>query len=260
MAVNAQKIRMAFEAGTQDAPHDISTSSTPVFWNGTNLDFQIGLFDGSSLMDISYVDSITLEVKDANSKTALPYMSVTLASDQLDNTVTSDTWADGSQQHAVISFAASETVLPLTADSTTFWMVVSAMINKPGDAEPHQVVFGAGAITCNESGYDQSPPSSVSQPTYLTAQQSDARYAARLDNTQRDARITSLELNKMAASGGTFTGAVALAAGVKITIPSNGLKLTNQISGPTATGSPRVWVQVTGIGASNSTFYLPLYQ
>jgi hypothetical protein len=45
------------------AINGVLTGATPQFWNGVDLQFEIALFYGSTLLAVSNLDSITVDVK-----------------------------------------------------------------------------------------------------------------------------------------------------------------------------------------------------
>jgi hypothetical protein len=172
MAFNAQVIRIAVDvSGVQQPLQDLATSAPPQLWNATNIRFELGFFQNAALVDVSGFESVTLQIKDPNNKIGAAFVSRTISSGDLDNSTTDDTWADGTQQQCVVEFDHTETVMPMAGDTTSFWLVLSAVTTGT-----HMVVLGAGTITFNEAGYEVVGPSSASGDTYYTAQQSDARY------------------------------------------------------------------------------------
>ena len=257
---SAQIMRMILTAGSQDMPQDISTSATPVVWNGTDLSFPFLLQNSDgSIMDVSTVVSVTLEVKDPISKTSAPFITGTVTSASINPSVALADFEAGTAQHGTINFSGSNTRLPMAGDSTAYWLVWSATL-----ASNAQIVFGAGNITFNESGFDTPPPpATVTLPTYLTVAMGDARYEQTIDVTQIWRGIsaaTGTAAQMMPASGGTFTGAVVI--GTTLSIPTNALNIAAQASGPINTGTPAIWIAVTATGsaATGNPYYIPLYQ
>jgi hypothetical protein len=228
-------IRLPLRLDKADVVQDIVTSAAPRFWNGTNVKFQLGFFYGLTLLDLVDFDSVQLQVKDVNSKTGLPYMQKTLSSSSLNNLLSLETWNDGSSQHCEIEFDKTETILPLSSDSTDFWLVVSAIVNDTNAPTAREIVLGAAKITVLESGATYGAPDSVIEPTYLTQAQSDARYLMAIDLTTIEADVATAlaqsataETNAASAlataalamplAGGTFTGNVTFAATKTLTL------------------------------------------
>ena len=239
MNVSVDRIRLALDTSLFTSPTDVVTSAPPQFWNGTNVRFELGLvYNGLIIPDVSNVDSITVLVKDSNSRSGRAMMSKTISSADIDRTVTDATWQDGSKQHVVVAFDHTETVMAVQGIQSNFWMVISAVINS-GTGSPQTIVIGAGTIVVSVGGQSVTTPSSVSSPTYLTADESDARYLATLDLSTVNYNIST----KMPIAGGTFTGVVTFAASA-----------TNFSSDPTsATGYKVAGIRVIGAQGASVT-------
>ena len=59
MQISNQRIRLAIDTAQMGSINDVLTGQSPQFWNGVDLQFELGLFRGSALVDISNLDSIT---------------------------------------------------------------------------------------------------------------------------------------------------------------------------------------------------------
>ncbi len=219
MQISNQRIRLAVDTSQMGGINDVLTGANPQFWNGVDLQIELGIFYGSALVDVSNLDSITVDLKESDPRTGLPLMSRTIASGSLNPALTLNTWNGGApaDAHAVAIFSNAETNLYLFDDAVTFWLVVSALTN---DSPGHKIVLGATPIVVQEGGEGVEPPASVVNPTYYTAAQSDARYAVAVDLTSINNSISTLnsEMTAVTAtastampkSGGTFTGALTV--------------------------------------------------
>lgn len=118
-------------------------SNTPRFYAGTGLSFQLTILDGSSaIRDVADIDDLWVSVF-ANTRTGLAYMEKEISGGALDNTTDATTWNDGTKQHAVVEFTASETELPISSGNTAdFFLVVHGHTT---DGEP--VTFGWTTLT-----------------------------------------------------------------------------------------------------------------
>ena len=219
MQIDNQRIRLAIDTSQMGSINDVLTGGSPKFWNGVDLQFELGIFRGAALVDISNFDSITVDLKDADPRTGLPLMSKTLASGSFNAGLTLDAWNGGASAdcHALLAFTNSETNLDLSDDQVTFWLVVSALTN---DTPAHKIVLGATPITVIEGGEGVTPPSYVATPVYYTAAQADARYQLSVDLTAINAAIATLnsEMTAVTATanaalpkaGGTMSGALTI--------------------------------------------------
>ncbi|HXC98801.1 MAG TPA: hypothetical protein VN048_05625 [Verrucomicrobiae bacterium] len=220
MQIVNQRIRLAIDTSQMGSINDVLTGANPQFWNGVDLQIELGLFYGSTLVDVSNFDSITVDVKEAEPRTGLPIMSQTIASGSLNTGLTLNAWNGGAPAdcHALAVFTNEETNLYLSDDSVTFWLVISALTN---DSPGHKVVLGATPIVVQEGGEGVEPPASVVNPTYYTAAQSDARYSLTVDLTAINSHLTTLDSEVSAVTttanaalpkaGGTMSGALTIA-------------------------------------------------
>lgn len=240
MIISNQRIRLAIDTSQMGAINDVLTGATPQFWNGVDLQFELALFYGASLLAVSNLDSITVELKASDPRTGLPLMSKTIASSALNQSLTLNAWNGGAPGdcHALVVFTNNETNLNLDADSQSFWLVVSAITS---DTPAHKIVLGATPLTVVEGGEGVTPPASVVTPLYYTAAQSDARYTLSVDLTGINSQLATLntEMTSVTATsnaampkaGGTFTGAVTING------LSGVLKATTGLIGGSATTS-----------------------
>jgi hypothetical protein len=208
MQIIADKIRLLLDQATNNPPQDVITSSSPTFWNGTDVRFEIALaLNDLVVTDISNWDSITLLVKDQNSRSGIALMSKTLSSTDIDSTLTDATWADGTKQHIAFDFDHTETVLPIdSSNQTAFWMVITGVFNQTigGVVQAQNIVLAAGNITVKNGGNAITTPVSVTTPTYRTATESDARYQATFDLTD----LTRIANAAVRRTGDIMTGAL----------------------------------------------------
>lgn len=98
--------------------------STPHIWAGVGVEFQFLFRRNGEILDVSNFVSITLTILSAL-RTGLPFMTGTIALAALDQTVTEETWADGSKQHASMSFLGSETGMTGSVDGTEYFLILS---------------------------------------------------------------------------------------------------------------------------------------
>lgn len=219
MQIDNQRIRLAIDTSQMGSINDVITGGSPQFWNGVDLQFELGIFYGSALVDVSNFDSITVDLKMSDPRTGLPLMSQTIASGSLNSGLSLNAWNGGAPAdcHALAVFTNEETNLFLSDDVVSFWLVVSALTN---DSPGHKVVLGATPINVVEGGDGVTPPASVVNPTYYTAAQSDSRYTRAVDLTSINSSIATLNTEMTAVTttansalpkaGGTMSGALTV--------------------------------------------------
>lgn len=241
MIIANQRIRLGIDTSQMGNINDVITGATPQFWNGVDLQFELAIFYGALLADISNFDSITIDLKEADPRTGLPLMSATIGSGQLHETLTLQAWQGGAATdcHALIAFTNEQTNLDLKDDAVTYWLVISAIT---ADSPAHKIVLGATPLNVVEGGEGVEPPASVVEPTYYTAAQSDARYSRTVDLTTINNQLSTLNGEMTAVTttanaalpqaGGTVSGSLTVAGLSGVLKATSGL-----ISGGATTGN-----------------------
>lgn len=182
-----KRIRLKVQTSSSNALIDGLTGSAPYFWRGDDVQFELGLFFGDTLLDVSQYATITLDVKTSANKTGAALMSKTITTENVDNTLTNETWLDGTQQHIVLSFSNTETALNLGgSDGVSYWFVVYGTTN---DSPTRKVVLGAGMVTCMEGGNTGGVSAPPDGQYYITQAASDSRY----NRIGRDGRVNVLD-------------------------------------------------------------------
>jgi hypothetical protein len=127
MNLDSKQIRVQVNTDKLTSFLDVLTGRTPAMWRGNDIDVQIGLFrNGALITDIDALDSITVSIR-AASKTGAILATKTIAYADINRACSASQWTAGTAQHAVASFLNTETRFTLTADPTSFWMVVTAL-------------------------------------------------------------------------------------------------------------------------------------
>lgn len=174
-----QKIRIAADAASFDSPVDAVTRCKPRWWRGGDLEFDLGVFFNGTVVDVTNLASITLEVRAMGAKGAVPaetdapLIGKTVTS--FDDTLNADSWADGSKQHAVVALTAAESNIAAGAA----WLSIFAITN---DNPGRIITLCAGPVQVMEDGSGFAMEPQPVDEVFYTAQQSDARYIAKLTN------------------------------------------------------------------------------
>jgi hypothetical protein len=101
-----QVIRIACDITSKENVLDLNTSAEPQAWWARDLTVQAGVFSGQALLDVSDLQSVTINIKDASNLDGTPLVSKTVTA--FDNTTTGATWQAGTQQHFSVAFTADD--------------------------------------------------------------------------------------------------------------------------------------------------------
>lgn len=165
------KLRIALNVTSKDAIVDVNTGKNAQVWRGTLAQVELALYQGATLVDdLTGIESITLEIRSNEVRSATPYITKTIEAVDLDATLDAATWAAGTKQHALIELDETDTDLPSQGTSAAYWLVISAVLTDG------PVTLGAGVLTIIEDGAGSAGSGSS---TYYTTAQADARYMRR---------------------------------------------------------------------------------
>lgn len=215
--ITSDRVRLAIVQTDKSAIEDFISGNTPTWYNGNDLQFEIGFFTDLSfgaLDDISNIDSITLQIKPLTNKSGAAVMAATLASGDLNDALTLGQWNanDPTLAQAIITFVNGVTNINLNGlDQQNFWMVISAVLTNGS-----KVTLATGQVTIVESGFATAVPSFVVTPTYYTAAQSDARYT-----------VSSTKVNK---TGDTMSGPLVFSGTTNAGVVLSNLTTTQRLA------------------------------
>jgi fructose-specific component phosphotransferase system IIB-like protein len=216
MKISAFRNRLKINTAQQTGITEVLNGATPFTWNGSAVQFELGLFYRDALVDdLSNIDQLTLEIKPLDDLTGAALVSKTISSGALNGTLSEADWADNDEDncHAKVELTGDEATFDLAdQDANTFWLVIS-ILRDDGEA----ITLGATQITVQEDGRGVEAPESVVTPTYLTLAQSDARYVLSLDLTTIENDITALQAS-VATKQATITGAATTIATSNLTL------------------------------------------
>jgi len=215
-----------------DSPLDLSA------WRNNSTIFEIAVYQGTSVADISDVESINLKIRPSR-------VSETILADQTDSvfdeTLTNATWLDGTKQHASFTFTNSEMNLDLDSHyEAEFWIVFTAILD--GGEER---TLATGTITFKEDNNGAGDPPEENAGTAITLEQADARYLQSIS----DGSITNAKLATVATS--TIKGRATAGTGaVEDLTPAQGRTVLGL--GTAATTDATDYVAVTGDSMTGS--------
>jgi hypothetical protein len=175
--VTRQRLRLAVDTSRFDQVKDVTTAAAPVLWRGNDAAFEIALFRGTTLLDISNFASMTLEVKENTLAgiVGFPLMSSTVLAAAFNNSLTTTVWDAETSQHALFAFTGDETNLSLdSALEKTFYLVLSGVTT---DSPSRRVMFGSTLLKIRECGVEGTGEPVVAQEKYYTAAECDSRFA-----------------------------------------------------------------------------------
>jgi hypothetical protein len=174
-------IRIACDISNFDAPRDVRTGRTPIFWKGNDLQFQLAVFDHDGLQSLANINRIILDIKPmgpeetAPDVSILPIMRGEAPADTFDESITDETWKNGTQQQAVNIFSADES----SVSAQDAWLVIWAETTD----DPEKILtLCAGRISIRESsgGIDLTPP--MPPDRFYDREQCDTLFARRNHN------------------------------------------------------------------------------
>lgn len=142
------------------------------FWRGKELAVQVGNFFAGELQSISNLASITLEIDVSQVSPLPPVMKKEVLAAALDDTLDASTWDDGSKQHALFEFSASEANIDLGGQpSRSFWLTVTGL-----RTDGKTVILGYGSAVCDESNAGTAGTPPANDPAYYTKEESHALF------------------------------------------------------------------------------------
>jgi len=164
MSLSTRTARLAADVSAQ-----LPTSFTLESWRGNAFDLELGVFDGTTVQDLSDVSSVTCIARNQGQSSIA--MTKTVVSADIDNTLDSSSWQDESKQHVTFSFTNSETNIAMGSDLVEYWMVFTAIMN---DGAERTLAAGCFNLYNDRNNTAGNPPSNPG--TSITLEQADARY------------------------------------------------------------------------------------
>ena len=182
MPTTRNRSRCLLDLANADAPLlDLlqTTPVTPEIPRGFDWQLEIGLAESAALQEaIGHIASITIEVKRPRAGRYAPdaddtlLMAKTLAAVDLNAALTTETWVTAAEadSHALLAFTAAET---LNLPAGKCWINIYALTT---DAPARRILYASAPAEVDSSGSPSTGDALDPQLTYLTAEQSDARY------------------------------------------------------------------------------------
>jgi len=109
---NTQIIRLACDTTSKENVLDLNTAAEPEAWWARDLTLQVGVFAGAAMLDVSDLQSVTVDLKDPSNLDGAPLVTKTITA--FDNTTTLASWQAGMQQHFSVAFTADDLSFTLT--------------------------------------------------------------------------------------------------------------------------------------------------
>ena len=127
---------------------DANTGSLPEAYWGADLQVEVALFQNGELLDVSNFDTLVMAMKPFDDWMGAYIINPT-ALLGIDNTVTQETWDDGSKQHLLLRFAKEDIKTIPMNDSKEFKVICP--ISGPTNTGLFNI-YGAFSITFINSG------------------------------------------------------------------------------------------------------------
>lgn len=112
-----------------------SAYPTPRLFRGSRARVQLGIFPDDELPDLANLVSLIFQIRPATSPTTAPAASVapicnrTILAEDVDQSLTAETWAAGTQQHAEVALTAAET----NVTPGLYWLYIAAVLSDSAD-------------------------------------------------------------------------------------------------------------------------------
>lgn len=168
-----RRVRLKIDAAarTSDKIKDVKTGQTPELWKGNDVQFEIGIFFGATLLtDVSNIASLTLLVRQTNASGAV-LMSKTVTAADI-HAITQNAWDGESDQHAAVAFTGTEANIA----AGTHWLVVSVTTT---DSPGRDITLGATSFLVAEDGSGAETAAQVLDGLAYPRDVADARFIQR---------------------------------------------------------------------------------
>lgn len=171
-ALESRTVRCAVTVGQPFATTrllDVATGQMIETVRGNYTRFEFGFFDAAgTALDLSEIESLNCKIQPSQIEDGvLADQTITV----LDNTLTAETWADGTKQHAVFEFDNAEMNLDPEGAKRLLWLVLTGITFAGREITP---IGSAMLLHEDNNGSLATPPENPG--AYLTVDQGDARY------------------------------------------------------------------------------------
>lgn len=166
--ISRRRWRLTLDAAKFGNTTELLTNTTPKVFKGNDLQIEGAVFDNGVLQSVANLSYLRLEGYATLNGTLL--FAQTINAVDLDDTVDSTTWTDGSKEHVLFTLTNAQLN---QAASPTCWLLIYAVTT---DVPGREITLFAGNFTIVDDGGGsaESPPDPVSG--HYTTAESDARY------------------------------------------------------------------------------------
>jgi hypothetical protein len=166
-------VRIKADTSSFNNPIDVLRGEIPQFWRGNDIRFEIGIFNGENIWSVSNYASISLAIRKLTDDGKVPSASTPALMQKIctsfDDTLTSETWENGTSQHAVILFSSAESNVVAGDHWLSIWATTT-------DTTPKIITLCAGIVRILEVGGGSlsTPPDPIK--IYYTSNECDDRF------------------------------------------------------------------------------------
>jgi hypothetical protein len=166
-------VRIKADTSSFNNPIDVLRGEIPQFWRGNDIRFEIGIFNGENVWSVSNYASISLAIRELTDDGKVPSASTPALMQKIctsfDDTLTSETWENGTSQHTVILFSSAESNVVAGDHWLSIWATTV-------DATPKIITLCAGIVRILEVGGGNlsTPPDPIK--IYYTSNECDTRF------------------------------------------------------------------------------------
>jgi hypothetical protein len=177
--LESRTIRAAITVGAPFATTrliDVATGQMIETVRGNFTRFEFGFFNVAGVaLDLSDIESLNLKLQPSQTVAGLlADQTITV----LDNTLTAETWADGSKQHAVFEFSNAEMNIDPQGEVRQLWCVLTGITTTGREITP----IGSSMLL-HEDNNGTADPAPENPGTAITMEQADARYPRAIART-----------------------------------------------------------------------------
>lgn len=176
-AISRKRIRLLCNIATTNGPQDAVSGRQPAFWNGNDVQFEIGVFYGDQVQDISELTACTVQILTAVGGDLLAQTTVDVSA--MNNTLTASTWNAKTAQHITVPFTSDQMNIDLgELAKLDVWIIIAAQTSH---SPARRLTLAAGLITCMQDGLDEGGTPPDPEAEYYTSAEADARFMLKSD-------------------------------------------------------------------------------
>lgn len=181
--LDSNVIRIRMDTLSFDAPMDDVRQQRIQFWRCNNLRFQLGVFSGDAIVDVTNFNTFFLTLRALNHGLPPSGGDPSLMFGQtssIDTTVTNEDWAAGTKQHGEITFTMEDNAV----EGGEYWISIWALTSTG-----HTLTLASGICRVMENGGVSTTPPKP-KINYYTAEEIDAKLSNYYTQSEINEQLT----------------------------------------------------------------------